>query len=133
MDTSTWLAALHQRISTRRSTLDRLWAWAHVAQTVALADLVATPSAIPTPACWVEPRMAWAMDDLAYAGARTDPFPVPLIDPADVDEVLRTVLRRLIDTGQAPGDHATRETAAACAEAVDRARAALRDYAASTP
>lgn len=132
MDTSTWLAALHQRISTRRSTLDRLWAWAHVAQTVALADLLATPSTIPTPACWVEPRMAWAMDDLAYAGARTDPLPVPLIEPVGTDDVLRTVLHHLIDTGQAPGRYATPEQAAACAQAVDRACAALRDYAAST-
>ena len=39
MDTTTWLGALHRRISTRRSTLDRAWAWAYVAQAVALAQL----------------------------------------------------------------------------------------------
>lgn len=132
MDTTTWLGALHRRISTRRSTVDRAWAWAYVAQAVALADLLSTPSTIPTAACWVEPRMAWAMDDLAYAGADTDPLPVPAIARADIDEVLRTVLRRLIDTARTPGPNTTTEQAAACAQAIDRARAALRDYAAST-
>ena len=73
------------------------------------------------------------MDDLAYAGARTDPLRVPVITPAEIDEVLRTVLRRLIDTARTPSPHTTTEQAAACAQAVERARAALRDYAASTP
>ena len=133
MDTTTWLSTLHRRISSRRSTLDRAWAWAYVAQAVALADLLTTPSTLPTAACWVEPRMAWALDELAYAGARTDPLPVPVISPAEADEVLRTVLRRLIDTARTPSPNTTTEQAAACAQAVDRARAALRDYAASTP
>jgi len=58
---------------------------------------------------------------------------VPVISPAEADEVLRTVLRRLIDTARTPSPNTTTEQAAACAQAVDRARAALRDYAASTP
>ena len=131
MDTSTLLAALHRRISSRRSPLDRAWAWAHVAQVVALTDLLASPSAVPTAACWVEPRMAWAMDDLAYAGADTAPLPVPAIATRDIDEVLRTVLRRLIDAASIPSPHATDAQAAACAQAAKRARAALRDYASS--
>ena len=133
MDTSPWLAGLHRRISSRRSTLDRAWAWAYVAQVVALTDLLASPSAVPTPACWVEPRMAWAMDDLAYAGADTEPLPVPLIAAGDIDEVLRTVLRRLIDAASIPSPSATHGQVAACAQTVDRASAALRDYASSMP
>lgn len=75
--------------------------------------------------------MAWALDDLAYAGARTDPLPVPVISPAETNEVLRTVLRRLIDTARTPSPNTTTEQAAA-AGSRSRTRS-LRDYAASTP
>lgn len=127
MDVSDWIDLIDARIARRSRAADRAWAWAHVAHLIAVNDLLTDRSA----ACWVEPRMAWTLDDLASAGTRTDPIRLPLVDPADTPEALEQILDRLILTAGAADRHATAAQADACAQAVTRAVAARHDYATS--
>ena len=100
MDTTTWLGALHRRISTRRSTLDRAWAWAYVAQAVALADLLSTPSTVPPPRAGSNPGWPGRWTSSPAPAPAPTPSPCPSSPPPDTDEALRTVLRRLIDAAR---------------------------------
>ena len=131
MDTSTWIDRLDATIARRPRAADRAFAWAHIAQRIALSDLLTCPPDLPSAACWVEPRMAWILDDLTSAGARSDPIAVPDIEAADTAVVLAAVLDRLIVAAAAPDRRATSEQIDACAGAVTRATAARRDLAAS--
>lgn len=131
MDIADWIDLIDARIARRSRAADRAWAWAHIAHLIALNDLLTDRSTAPSAACWVEPRIAWTLDDLASAGTRTDPVRLPLVDPADTPEALQRVLDRLILTAAAPDAHATAAQADACAQAVTRAVAARLDYATS--
>lgn len=131
MDTGDWIDLIDSRIAARPRAADRAWAWAHLAHLIALNDLLTDRSTGHSAACWVEPRMAWTLDDLAGAGTRTDPIRLPLFDPADTTHALEQVLDRLILTASAPDPHATTAQADACAQAVARAVAARRDFATS--
>lgn len=131
MDISDWIDLIDARIARRPRAADRAWAWAHIAHLIALNDLLTDRSTAPSAACWVEPRMAWTLDDLASAGTRTDPVRLPLVDPADTPEALQQILDRLILTAGAPDAHATAAQADACAQALTRAVAARHDYATS--
>lgn len=131
MDIADWVDLIDARIARRPRAADRAWAWAHIAHLIALNDLLTDRSTGPSAACWVEPRIAWTLDDLASAGTRTDPVRLPLVDPADTPEALQRVLDRLILTAGTSDAHATAAQADACAQAVTRAVAARLDYATS--
>ena len=126
------LGTLHNRVTQREAGVDRAWAWAYIAQVVALTDMLAS-SGVPPASCWVEPRMAWAMDDLAFAGADTEPIAVPVVPADDVERVLCTVLAWMADDCDALSVNTEPDQALACRRSSRRAKAALRDFRASAP
>jgi hypothetical protein len=133
MDLTTWMATVEADINRRTGTADRTWAWAYVIRAIALYDLLASPPGHTTDAVWVEPQMAWAMDDLVDAGVRTPPPTVPDVDPPDVRTVLTASLRRLIVVASVDDPRLPMPLVDACGYAVRRAAVAHHAYAGTLP
>ena len=126
------VAALAARIDTEPSPAARVLAWASVGHAIALADVLRGDPTHPSPATWVEPQLAWAIDALAEAG-------VPAVATASMatriiaadDDVAATVMVAALETAHAaaitpapmpePDSHAK-----ARAYAANRTGAALR-------
>jgi hypothetical protein len=133
MDLTTWMATVEADINRRTGTADRTWAWAYVIRAIALNDLLSAPPGQTTDAVWVEPQMAWAMDDLVDAGVRTPPPPVPDVAAADVRTVLTASLRRLILVASIDDPRLPMPLVDACGYAVRRAAVAHHAYAGTLP
>lgn len=130
MNSTELLGVLHRSVGQRSASIDRAWAWAYVAQVVALTDMLSSEG-VPPASCWVEPRMAWALDDLAFAGANTEPVPVPAVAPDDVDGVLSAALTWMAEDCDSVDPEAGQVEVTACRQSSRRAKAALRDFRAS--
>lgn len=133
MDLPEWLASLDDQISSRSTPADRAWAWCWVIRALALRDLLDAPPGTTTDAVWVEPQMAWAMDDFADAGARTDPPSVPAIATADIPAVIPPALRRLLEVTDVDDPRMPMGLVDACGYAARRAAIAHHAYAGALP
>ncbi len=133
MDLTTWMATVEADINRRPGTADRTWAWAYVIRAIALNDLLSAPPGPTTDAVWVEPQMAWAMDDLVDAGVRTPPPAVPSVAEGDVRTVLTAALRRLILVASIDDPRLPMPLVDACGYAVRRAAVAHHAYAGTLP
>lgn len=133
MDLPEWLASLDDQIAVRSTPADRAWAWCWVIRALALRDLLYTPPGTTTDAVWVEPQMAWAMDDLADAGARTDPPTLPAIATADIPAVIPPALRRLLAVSDVDDPRMPMGLVDACGYAARRAAIAHHAYAGALP
>lgn len=132
MDTSTVIARIDRSVDRLPRALERTCAWAWIAQAIAQRDLLGDPAGPPSASCWVEPRMAWILEDLASVGVRTDPIPVPTISADDVAPVLATVLDRLVASAGAPPLRATQAQVDAIVRTLARAVAAREDLLATS-
>ena len=133
MDLPEWLASLDDQIASRSTPADRAWAWCWVIRGLALRDLLDAPPGTTTDAVWVEPQMAWAMDDLADAGARTDPPTLPAIATADIPALIGPALRRLLDVTDVDDPRMPMGLVDACGYASRRAAIAHHAYAGALP
>ena len=133
MDLTTWMATVEAEINRRAGTADRTWAWAYVIRAIALNDLLSAPPGQTTDAAWVEPQMAWTMDDLVDAGVRTPPPTVPQVAAEDVRAVLTESLRRLIHVASVDDLWLPMPLVDACGYAVRRAAVAYHAYAGALP
>jgi hypothetical protein len=133
MDLTTWMATVEADINRRTGTADRTWAWAYLIHAIARHDLLTAPPGTTTDAVWVEPQMAWALDDLVDAGVRTPPPTVPAVAAADVRAVLTAALRRLILVASADDPRLPMPLVDACGYAARRAAVAHHAYAGTLP
>ena len=133
MDLPEWLASLDDQIASRSTPADRAWAWCWVIRGLALRDLLDAPPGTTTDAVWVEPQMAWAMDDLADAGARTDPPTLAAIAAADIPAVVGPALRRLLEVTDVDDPRMPMGLVDACGYAARRAAIAHHAYAGALP
>lgn len=132
MDTSTVIARIDASVDRLPRALERTCAWAQVAHAIAQGDLRGDPELPPSVSCWVEPRMAWILEDLTSVGVRTDPIPVPTISADHVAPVLATVLDRLVTSASARPLRATPAQVDAIARTLARAVAAREDLLATS-
>jgi hypothetical protein len=133
MDLPEWLASLDDQIASRSTPADRAWAWCWVIRSLALRDLLDAPPGTTTDAVWVEPQMAWAMDDLADAGARTDPPTLATIATADIPALIPPALRRLLEVTDVEDPRMPMGLVDACGYAARRAAIAHHAYAGALP
>ncbi len=132
MDRTTMIARIDASVDRLPRALERTCAWAWIAHVIAQADLLGDSAIPPSASCWVEPRMAWILEDLAGVGVRTDPIPVPTISPGHVATVLATVLDRLVASAGAPPLRATPAQVDATVRTLARALAARADLLATS-
>lgn len=104
MNATAWIDEVAADIDSRPGMGERTWCWAHVVRTVALGDLL-TANGRESNAIWVEPAMAWALEDLADAGVRTQPPQTPPLEPGSERQLMSAALLRLI--ADATGDDPT--------------------------
>ena len=133
MDPHDWLSQVDDLIDARPNPADRAWAWCWAVRTLAVADLRAAPTGTTTDAVWVEPQMAWAMDDLADAGAHARPPVLPAFDPVDLRALIPAALRRLIVIADGEDPRMPVPLVEACAYAVRRAALAHHACAGALP
>lgn len=125
MDLSTWITHTQARIAALPSSAERASAWARVAHSLALADLASAPPGITTDAIWVEPAMAWTLDDLDDAGVPRRTVNLLPLAPGDEHDALAACLRRLISTLSENDPLAPLAVVDACATAAGRASTAF--------
>ena len=133
MDLTTWIATVEADINRRPGLAERTWAWAYLIRAIALNDLLAAPPGTTTDAVWVEPQMAWTMDDLVDAGVHTTAPTVPEVAAGDVRAVLTAALRRLILVASADDPRLPMPLVDACGYAVRRAALAHHAFAGTLP
>jgi hypothetical protein len=133
MDLPEWLTAVDDQIASRSTPADRAWAWCWVIRGLALRDLLGAPPGTTTDAVWVEPQMAWSMDDLADAGARTDPPTLAAIATDDIPAVIPPALRRLLEVTDVDDPRMPMGLVDACGYAARRAAIAHHAYAGALP
>jgi len=133
MDPTGWLSSVDEHIASRPTPADRAWAWCWVIRQLALRDMLEAPPGTTTDAVWVEPQMAWAMDDLADAGAHTRPPTLPAIDTADIPTVIGPALRRLLEVTDVEDPRMPMGLVDACTYAARRASIAHHAYAGALP
>ena len=125
MDLSTWITHTETQMASLPSAAERAWAWAHLAHSLALADLAAAPPGHTTDAIWVEPAMAWTLDDLTDSGVPGRALDLPPIKPTDEHGALAACLGRLISTLAEDDPLAPLPVVDACATAAGRASVAF--------
>ena len=133
MDLPEWLATVDDHIASRATPADRAWAWCWVIRHLALRDLLDAPPGTTTDAVWVEPQMAWAMDDLTDAGAHTRPPTLPAIATVEIPAVIGPALRRLLDVTDVDDPRMPIGLVDACGYAARRAAVAHHAYAGALP
>jgi len=133
MDPTGWLSAVDDQIASRATPADRAWAWCQVIRGLALRDLLEAPPGTTTDAVWVEPQMAWAMDDLADAGAHTTPLVLPALDTVDIPAVIGPALRCLLAVTDVDDPRMPMGLVDACAYTARRAAIAHHAYAGALP
>lgn len=132
MDRTTVIARIDESVDRLPRALERTCAFAWIAHAIAQGDLLGDPAVPPSASCWVEPRMAWILEDLASVGVRTEPIPSPTISAEDVASVLASVLDRLVASAGAPALRATPAQVEAVARTLARAVAAREDLLATS-
>lgn len=132
MDVADWLAAVAAQVAAR-SPADRAWAWCWAIRTLAQRDLLDAPPGTTTDAVWVAPQMAWAMEDLADAGAHTQPPVLPPVPDAGVAALIGPALRRLLEATEAADPRMPAGLVEACGYAARRAAIAHHAYAGTLP
>lgn len=133
MDVAAWLAVVDAQVAARASSADRAWAWCWAIRTLAQRDLQAAPPGTTTDAVWVAPQMAWAMDDLADAGAHTHPPDLPDVPDAGIRSLIAPALRRLLDATAVDDPRMPAGLVEACGYAARRAAIAHHAYAGTLP
>lgn len=133
MDLPEWITCVDDQIASRSTPADRAWAWCWVIRALALRELLDAPPGTTTDAVWVAPQMAWAMDDLADAGARTDPPPLPEILAADIRAVIPRALHRLLAVADIDDPRMPMGLVDACGYAAGRAAIAYHAYEGALP
>lgn len=132
MDVADWLAAVDAQVAAR-SAADRAWAWCWAIRTLVQRDLLAAPPGTTTDAVWVAPQMAWAMDDLADAGAHTLPPVLPPLPDSGIRAVIGPALRRLLEATEGTDLRMPIGLVEACGHAARRAAIAHHAYAGTLP